>query len=116
AGGTIRDLVVKPGSWGEPVVSPDGKLVAFTGYEPSGHTHTTSDLFVVPIAGGAIRKISGDYDRNPNNLVWAPDGSGVYFDAEDRRDVVHLERQHQSPGLDRQAAVVRSGEEVSADP
>ena len=84
AGGTIRDLVVKPGSWGEPVVSPDGKLVAFTGYEPSGHTHTTSDLFVVPIAGGAVRKISGDYDRNPNNLVWAPDNSGVYFDADDR--------------------------------
>jgi dipeptidyl aminopeptidase/acylaminoacyl peptidase len=84
ASGTIRDLVSKPGSWGDPSVSPDGKLVAFTGYEPSGHTHTVSDLFVVPIGGGAMRKITGDYDRNPNNLVWAPDGTGVYFDAEDR--------------------------------
>jgi dipeptidyl aminopeptidase/acylaminoacyl peptidase len=84
AGGAIRDLVSKPGSWGDPSVSPDGKLVAFTGYEPSGHTHTVSDLFVVPIGGGAMRKVTGDYDRNPNNLVWAPDGSGVYFDAEDR--------------------------------
>jgi dipeptidyl aminopeptidase/acylaminoacyl peptidase len=65
-------------------VSPDGRLVAFTGYEPTGRTHTVSDLFVVPIGGGAIRKISGDYDRNPNNLQWAPDGTGVYFDAEDR--------------------------------
>jgi dipeptidyl aminopeptidase/acylaminoacyl peptidase len=84
AGGAIRDLVSKPGSWGDPAVSPDGKLVAFTGFEPSGHTHTVSDLFVIPIGGGAMRKISGDYDRNPNNLVWAPDGSGVYFDADDR--------------------------------
>jgi dipeptidyl aminopeptidase/acylaminoacyl peptidase len=84
ASGAIRDLVSKPGSWGDPSVSPDGKLVAFTGYEPSGHTHTVSDLFVVPIGGGAMRKITGDYDRNPNNLVWAPDGTGVYFDAEDR--------------------------------
>jgi dipeptidyl aminopeptidase/acylaminoacyl peptidase len=84
ASGTIRDLVSKPGSWGDPSVSPDGKLVAFTGYEPSGHTHTVSDLFVVPIGGGAMRKMTGDYDRNPNNLVWAPDGTGVYFDAEDR--------------------------------
>jgi Tol biopolymer transport system component len=84
AGGAIRDLVSKPGSWGDPVVSPDGKLVAFTGYEPSGHTHTVSDLFVIPIGGGEMRKISGDYDRNPNNLFWAPDGNGVYFDADDR--------------------------------
>jgi dipeptidyl aminopeptidase/acylaminoacyl peptidase len=84
ASGAIRDLVSKPGSWGDPSVSPDGKLVAFTGYDPSGHTHTVSDLFVVPIGGGAMRKITGDYDRNPNNLVWAPDGTGVYFDAEDR--------------------------------
>jgi dipeptidyl aminopeptidase/acylaminoacyl peptidase len=84
ASGGIRDLVSKPGSWGDPSVSPDGKLVAFTGYEPSGHTHTVSDLFVVPIGGGAMRKITADYDRNPNNLVWAPDGTGLYFDAEDR--------------------------------
>src|SRR5262249_13429795 len=26
---------------------------------------------------------SGDYDRNPAHLEWAPDGSGVYFDADD---------------------------------
>jgi len=84
ASAAIRDLVTKPGSWANPSVSPDGKLVAFTGYEPSGHTHTVSDLFVVPIGGGAIRKISGDYDRDPADLNWAPDGSGVYFDADDR--------------------------------
>ena len=80
----IRELVTKPGSWSNPEVSPDGKLVAFTGYETSGRTHTVSDLFVVPIGGGAIRKISGDYDRDPANLKWSPDGSGVYFDADDR--------------------------------
>jgi dipeptidyl aminopeptidase/acylaminoacyl peptidase len=80
----IRDLVTKPGNWGTPVVSPDGRQVAFTGYEPSGRTHTVSDLFLVPIDGGAARKISGDFDRNPVDLQWAPDGSGVYFDAEDK--------------------------------
>jgi dipeptidyl aminopeptidase/acylaminoacyl peptidase len=80
----IRDLVAGPGSWGRPVVSPDGKSVAFTGYPPSGHTHTVSDLWVVPIGGGATKKISGDLDRDPVNARWAPDGSGVYFGAQDR--------------------------------
>src|SRR5205814_3115729 len=63
-----------------------GRLVAFTGYAPSGHTHTVSDLFVMPVAGGSgdMRKISGDFDRDPINMRWAPDGSGLYFDADDR--------------------------------
>jgi dipeptidyl aminopeptidase/acylaminoacyl peptidase len=82
ANGTIRDLVTKAGSWGRPVVSPDGKLVAFTGYAPSGHTYTVSDLYVVGVGGSDMRKISGDFDRDPINMRWAPDGTGLYFDAD----------------------------------
>ena len=84
--GAIRDLVAKPGAWGRPVVSPDGRTVAFTGHPPTGHSHTVSDLFVIPLntaSGADMRKISGDYDRDPINMRWAPDGSGLYFDADD---------------------------------
>jgi dipeptidyl aminopeptidase/acylaminoacyl peptidase len=85
ATGAIRDLVTKAGSWGRPVVSPDGRTVAFTGYASSGRSHTVSDLYVIPLANGAsdMRKISGDFDRDPINLRWAPDGTGLYFDADD---------------------------------
>jgi dipeptidyl aminopeptidase/acylaminoacyl peptidase len=81
--GSIRDLVAKPGFWGRPAVSPDGKTVAFTGYPASNQTHSVADLYVVPTTGGEPRKISGSYDRDPLNLTWAPDSSGVYFDADD---------------------------------
>jgi dipeptidyl aminopeptidase/acylaminoacyl peptidase len=84
ASGAIRELVSKPGSWSRPAVSPDGKTVAFTGYPQSKRTHTVSDLYVIPFAGGEMRKISGDYDRDPLNLRWAPNAEGVYFDADDR--------------------------------
>src|SRR6478672_8437531 len=40
ATGAIRELVTKAGEWGKPVVSPDGRTVAFTGYAPTGHSHT----------------------------------------------------------------------------
>jgi dipeptidyl aminopeptidase/acylaminoacyl peptidase len=83
ASGAIRELVAKPGSWSRPAVSPDGKTVAFTGYPQSKRTHSVSDLYVIPLAGGEMRKISGDYDRDPLNLRWAPDSAGIYFDAED---------------------------------
>jgi dipeptidyl aminopeptidase/acylaminoacyl peptidase len=80
----VHDVVSSPGSWGRPVVSPDGRQVAFSGYGPTGKTHTVSDLYVVPIGGGAMKKISADLDRDPVSPRWAPDGSGVYFDAQDR--------------------------------
>jgi dipeptidyl aminopeptidase/acylaminoacyl peptidase len=85
ATGAIRDLVTKAGSWGRPVVSPDGRTVAFAGYPPSGRTHTVRDLYVMPLTAGSsdMRKISGDFDRDPINLRWAPDGTGLYFDADD---------------------------------
>jgi dipeptidyl aminopeptidase/acylaminoacyl peptidase len=84
ASASLRDLMAKPGAWGRPAVSPDGKTVAFTGYPESGKTHTVADLYVVPFGGGEPRKISGHYDRDPLNLHWAADGSGIYFDADDR--------------------------------
>src|SRR5471032_2378227 len=85
--GSIRDLLGKPGEWGKPVVSPDGRTVAFTGHPSSSRSHTVSDLYVTPLVAGAsdgMRKISGDYDRDPINMRWAPDGTGLYFDADDR--------------------------------
>ena len=81
---SVRELVAKPGSWGRPAVSPDGKTVAFTGYPASAKTHSVADLYVVPFAGGEMKKISADFDRDPITLRWAGDGSGVYFDADDR--------------------------------
>ena len=84
ATGTIRDLVSKPGEWTRPAVSPDGRTVAFSGHAPTAHTYTVSDLFVIPLTGGAsdMRKISGDFDRDAISLRWAPDGTGLYFDAD----------------------------------
>jgi dipeptidyl aminopeptidase/acylaminoacyl peptidase len=83
ASGAIRDLVSAPGSWSRPTISPDGKSVAFTGYPLSKKTHSVADLYVIPLAGGEMHRISGDYDRDPVNLHWAPDSAGVYFDAQD---------------------------------
>lgn len=80
----VRPLVVKSGSWGRPAVSPDGKSVAFTGYAESKKTHSVADLYTISLATGETKKISGDYDRDPVNLRWAADGSGIFFDADDR--------------------------------
>ncbi len=87
----IRTLTKERGRWTGPVVSPDGKQVAFTGYPFTLQSYKSSELFVVPIRGGSPRKISGDLDRDVGQLFWDAESSGLYFSAGDRgtRNVHH---------------------------
>src|ERR1043166_8791319 len=84
ASGAIRAVVSRPGNWANPAVSPDGKSVAFTGYDSTEHTHRTSDLWITGIDGSGVRDVSKSFDRDPGDLHWAPDGKGVFFSAGDR--------------------------------
>ncbi len=84
ASGAIRPLTHRNGFYANPAVSPDGKLVAFAGYDSTPHTHTTADLWVMGLDGSGMRDLTRDLDRDPNELHWAPDGSGVYFNAADK--------------------------------
>ncbi|MGH7568438.1 MAG: prolyl oligopeptidase family serine peptidase [Gemmatimonadales bacterium] len=84
ASGAIRQLTVRRGSWTDPVISPDGRSVAFTGFDSTAKSYKTDEVFVIGIDGSGMRQISGNFDRDPANLHWAPDGSGLYFTAADR--------------------------------
>ncbi len=80
----IRQLTTRKGPDMAPVVSPDGKLVAYQGYDWTDDTYITSKLYVMGIDGSNPRRIDGSLDRSPENVSWAADGSGVYFVAQDR--------------------------------
>ncbi len=91
ATGAIRTLVSRAGYWADPTVSPDGRTVAFTGYDSSEHTHRTSDLYTIGIDGSGLRDLSRTLDRDPGDLTWAPDGKAIYFTAPDRGAInVHV--------------------------
>jgi Tol biopolymer transport system component len=81
AGGAIRALTSRPGVWSSPAISPDGRAVAFTGFDSTTASYRAEDLWVMGLDGGGMRKISGDLDRDPEAIRWAPDGSGLYFSA-----------------------------------
>jgi dipeptidyl aminopeptidase/acylaminoacyl peptidase len=81
---SIRQLTKRKGPDSNPEVSPDGKWVAYTGYDWTDDTYITQKLYVMGIDGSNPRVISGTLDRDPGNVTWAPDSSGVYFTADDR--------------------------------
>ncbi len=75
----ITSLTNRHGPDGNPVVSPDGRQIAYPGYDWTDDTYITSNLYVMGIDGSNPRMIAGDLNGSPGNVIWAPDNSGVYF-------------------------------------
>ena len=82
--GKIRQLTDRNGPDSNPAVSPDGRLIAYTGFDQTENTYTVSKLYLMDIDGKNKRALATGFDRAPSELRWAADGSGVYFTAEDR--------------------------------
>ncbi len=79
--GEIRRLTHRSGPDGSPAPSPDGSLIAYTGTDAHRDTYRNLKIHVMNPDGSDSRVISEDYDRQVGEMMWAPDGSGVYFTA-----------------------------------
>jgi len=79
--GAIRRLTKAEGNWSTPVVSPDGKKIAYVGYDlaKARKTYAQADLYVMNRDGGNVRRLTSGLAGAPGQLKWAPDNSGVYF-------------------------------------
>jgi dipeptidyl aminopeptidase/acylaminoacyl peptidase len=82
--GEVRQLTTRRGPDANPAVSPDGRLVAYTGYDWTDDTWVDSRLYVMNLDGSGSRVLTEALDRTPSNLIWAEDGSGVYFTVQDK--------------------------------
>jgi len=83
ATGEVRPLTDRPGPDRSPAVSPDGRQIAFVGYEDRTRTYQVSRLQVMNLDGSGQRVLTGRLDRSVSNPVWASDGSGIYFQYDD---------------------------------
>ncbi len=84
ATGAMRQLSDRSGPDSNPVVSPDGRWIAYLGYDYTTDTYIDNELHVVGIDGRDRRQMTAAFDRSPTNLTWAPDSNGIYFAADDR--------------------------------
>ena len=79
--GAVKQLTSRRGPDGSPVPSPDGKLIAYTGYDWSTDTYVEAGLYVMNADGTNPRLLAGEMGSSPGGLTWAQDGSGIYFTA-----------------------------------
>ncbi|MFB6097629.1 MAG: prolyl oligopeptidase family serine peptidase [Salinibacter sp.] len=74
----IRRLTSETGTWSNPEIGPEGRRVAFTGHAETDLTYKAPSLWSIPLNGGEKKKLSGNLDRQIQDLTWRPDGTGLY--------------------------------------
>ncbi len=75
----IETLTDRKGPDRGPVVSPDGKWIAYSGYDDKNYTSHLSNLYLMDVDGGKKRMLAGDLPNSPSDASWAADSSGVYY-------------------------------------
>jgi dipeptidyl aminopeptidase/acylaminoacyl peptidase len=84
----VRQLTRTRGVEASPLVSPDGRWIA---YKATTRPMATIDsvaedahLWVMPSGGGEARKVNGSLDRRTAAFAWSADSASLIFSASDR--------------------------------
>lgn len=78
--GAIRRLTEATVAESQPIISPDGKTVAYT-YPRGGVRQSENRIWIVPAGGGATTELTKDLDRNQHRAFWMPDGKSLLVGA-----------------------------------
>jgi dipeptidyl aminopeptidase/acylaminoacyl peptidase len=86
ATGAVNALTTRKGPDGDPTVSPDGRLIAYTGFDDRYQGYQVTHLYVMNRDGSGSRLVTGAFDRDIDNPVWSRDGKGLFFQYDDEGD------------------------------
>jgi len=77
----IEVLTDRKGPDRTPRVSPDGKWIAYTGYDDKNYTRHLSHLYIMDAlkTDGTKRLLAGDLPNDPSSITWAPNSTGLYY-------------------------------------
>lgn len=76
AGGLALRLISMGGAEGNPVVSPDGSMIAF-----SSDITGNNDVYVLPLGGGNAVQLTYS-DANDYPVSWSPDSKYIYLESQ----------------------------------
>jgi len=81
--GAARRLTERRGPDDAVAVSPDGRKIAWVGFDDRYQGYQVTRLYARDLEGGEALVLAADLDRDAAAPAWAPDGRGVYFTYED---------------------------------
>lgn len=77
--GKVKALTTRFGPDRSPVLSPDGKKIAFTGSDDTYQGYQVTNLYVMNTDGSDIKNLTASLDRDADNPQWEGNGQGIYF-------------------------------------
>ncbi len=77
--GEHEQLTSRNGIEGSPRLSPDGRTVAFGGFEDRMLGTHTSVLSILDLGTGEMRDLTGDLDRSVGAFEFSPDTQSIWF-------------------------------------
>ncbi len=84
ATGAVKALTDRKGPDGGARVSPDGRWIAYTGYDDKRSTRHLSSIYMMDQGGGGKKAWLDNLPDSPGELHWASDSSGLYYSMNQR--------------------------------
>lgn len=82
-GGEPKALTSRRGPDNDPALSPDGKSIAYLGFDDRYQGYQVIQLWVAGRDGSAPRSLTASLDRDAEDPLWAPDGKSIFFRFDD---------------------------------
>ncbi len=82
--GTTNALTDRNGPDYGLTISPNGKQIAYLGYDDKVQTYQVNKIYLMNLDGSNKKEINAKLDRGKSNLKWSPDGKGLYFQYDDK--------------------------------
>src|SRR5262249_52351285 len=83
AGGQLTQMTDRVGPDEAPTVSPDGKTIAYLGYDDQLLSYENTQVYLMNSDGTNKRPLTGSLDRNIDQARWASDGRSLFVRYDD---------------------------------
>lgn len=102
ASGALTQLTKRYGPDAAPQVSPDGRLVAYVGFDDKYRSYENAQLYVMNRDGSGARSLTAKLDRSIDGLAWSSNSIIVSYDDKGEKKVARV-------GLNGSIKVLASG-------
>ncbi|MEM7779324.1 MAG: S9 family peptidase [Pseudomonadota bacterium] len=93
ASGDLSVLTDRDGPDFAPQISPDGRTIAYLGFDDEGRAYENTELYLMDADGSNSRLVTGDWDFSVDGFEWDADSRGIYvqYDVRGETNVARID-------------------------
>nr|WP_256717670.1 S9 family peptidase [Shewanella sp. UCD-KL12] len=80
----VIQLTDRNGPDKQAVISPNGKMIAYLGFDQHYKNYENTQLYIMQLDGSNKRSLTASFDRSVNSIKWADNSKGLFMSYHDR--------------------------------